>query len=181
MTTRLLAVLFALSLTPTVARAQTGDRFAVAVGQALPTKEKFGFFPTLRAEWYATSPGSGVGLLADAYVAHAFPSTSPIDDIGQRWFRGTEFGAALSLVVQRNPRNAVGPYAVLGALGRVASARESTSTPPSHGVSWGTESAIQPNVGVGMRVRLASGRIIRIEVRYYDGLVFFPFTIGSTL
>ena len=161
MTTRLLTVLFALNLVPTVVTAQTASPVAVAVGQALPTKAKFGFFPTVRAEWYATSPNRALGLLADAYVAHAFPSTAPIGDIGQRWFRGTEFGAALSVVVQGNPQEAVGPYVVLGALGRVASARDSTSTPPSYGVSWGTDSAIQPNVGVGMRVRLASGRFLR--------------------
>ena len=180
MTSRLLAILFALNVAPMVVLAQSGDRFAVAVGQALPTKAKFGFFPTLRAEWYATSPSSLLGLLADAYVTRAFPSTSPIRDIGQRWFRGTEFGAALSFVVQPTPRAALGPYVVLGALWRETSARDSTSTPPSYGVSWGTDSAIEPNLGVGARVRLASGRILRLEVRYYNGLVFFPLTVGST-
>ena len=180
MISRFLAVLLVLNLAPMVALAQAGDRWAVAVGQALPTKAKFGFFPALRVEWYATSPSSVLGLLADAYVARAFPSTSPIRDIGQRWFRGTELGAALSLVVQPNPRDAVGPYVVLGALRRVTSSHDSTSTPPSFGVSWGTDSAVEPNVGVGTRVRLASGRILRLEVRYYNGLVFFPFTVGTT-
>jgi len=180
MTCRLLAILVAVSLGPMAAHAQLGHRLAVAVGHALPTKAKFGFFPTVRAEWYATSPSRSLCLLADAYVATAFPSTSSVGDTGARWFRGTEYGAALSLVVQRNPRGAVGPYAVVGALGRITSARDSTWTPPSYGVSWGTDSAIEPNVGVGIRVRMASGRTLRFEVRYYNGLVFFPLTVGST-
>jgi hypothetical protein len=160
--------------------AQSGNRLAVAVGHALPTDAKFGFFPTIRAEWYVTSPSNPLGLLADIYVARAFPNTSPIRDIGQRWFSGTEYGAALSLVLQPNPRDAVGPYVLLGVLGRVTSGRDSTWTPPTYGASWGKDSAIEPNVGVGMRFRLASGRILRLEVRYYNGLVFFPLTVGLT-
>jgi len=184
MTCRLVAVVVVVLLAQSVGamagHAQFGHRLGIAVGHALPTKAEFGFFPTVRAEWYATSPSRPLGLLADAYVARAFPSTSPIRDIGQRWFCGTEYGAALSLVVQPNPRGAVGPYVVFGALGRVTSAHDSTWTPPSYGVSSGTDSAIEPNVGVGMRVRVASRRTLRFEVRYYNGLVFFPLTVGST-
>jgi hypothetical protein len=165
---------------PMAALAQSADRFAVAIGHALPTQAKFGFFPTVRVEWYPTSPRDPLGLLVDVYVARAFPSTSSIRDIGQRWYHGTEYGAAVSLVAQPNPRKTVGPYLVVGFLHRVSTARDSTWTPPSYGVSSGTVSADEPNVGVGARVNLASGRILRFEIRYYDGLVFFPLTVGLT-
>ncbi len=180
MKSRLLPVLLTLQLAPIIALAQSTDRFALAVGHALPTKGQFGFFPTIRAEWYVTAPRHVLGLLADAYVARAFPSTSPIRDIGWRWFRGSEYGGALSVVVQLGPKAVVSPYFVAGVLHRVTSQRDSTSTPPSYGVSWGTVSATEPNVGVGTRVRLASGHLLRFEVRYYNGLVFFPLTVGMS-
>lgn len=180
MAVRLIATLVALSLAPAVTIAQS-NRFALAAGQALPTKAKFGLFPTLRAEWYLTAPTRTVGLLADAYVARAFPSASAIGEIGRRWFRGTEYGGALSVVLHPGPHHTVSPYLVLGVLARVSSARDSTSTPPAYGVSWGTDSAIEPNLGVGARLRLASGHDLRIELRYYDGLVFMPLTAGFTL
>ena len=178
MKSRLLPVLVAVHLVPVVALAQSANRFALAVGHALPTKAKFGFLPTIRAEWYVTPPNHVVGILADAYVARAFPSTSAIQDIGWRWFRGTEYGGAVSIVVQTSPRATISPYLVAGVLHRVTSERDSTSTPPSYGVSWGTASATEPNLGVGTRVRLPSGHHLRFEVRYYNGLVFFPLTVG---
>ena len=176
----LISSLVGLSLIPLVAEAQHTDRLAFAVGHALPTKAQFGIFPTVRAEWYVTSPRRTLGLLADAYVARAFPSVSDIRDIGQRWFKGTEYGAALSVVLQVAPKATVTPYLVAGVLHRVTSERDSTNTPPAYGVSWGTDSATEPNVGLGTRFNLASGRTLRLEVRYYNGLVFFPLTFGTT-
>lgn len=180
MNPRLLALFASLSVAPVPAMAQA-NRVALAVGHALPTKSKFGFFPSLRAEWYVTSPTRRVGLLADAYVARAFPSTSDIGTIGRRSFRGSEYGGALSAVIHLVAGHTVSPYVVAGVLARVSSARDSTSTPPAYGVSWGTDSAIEPNLGVGTRLCLSSGRHVRIELRYYDGLVFVPLTVGLTL
>lgn len=173
-------LLFLLCALSASGSAQAPSRFSVAVGHALPTKAKFGFYPTVRGEWYVTSPERRAGILLDAYAMRAFRSATR-DRSTSTVFSGTELGIAASAVLHAYPTGRISPYLVTGILGRRTSRSDSVDYGAGFGVSAGTTSVIEPNVGFGIRAKLGNGRSARLEVRYYRGMVAFPITLGMTL